>query len=709
MNTTTTRRTGHLSRGMALLAACATVFSGSAWANPQGAQIVSGQVSMVTSGNQLVITNTPGAVINWQNFSIGAGDLTRFVQQNANSSVLNRVVGQDPSQILGALQSNGKVFLINPNGIVFGAGARVDVNGLVASSLKLSNEDFAAGKLNFSGDSSSGAVYNQGVITTPSGGQVYLIAPNVTNSGLITSPGGDVLLAAGHSVQMADATNPALRVVVSAANDQALNVGDIVAQGGKVGIYGALIRQRGVVNATSAVRGETGQIVFKATGDAVLEAGSVTATSGGDIAISGDSVTIDGTVNTGGGRLTVSRLRNTAQLEEVPPLPTLEQCINNPALTGCGDVLPSIASCIANPTQTGCSLVLPSLNTCISDPTAAGCSVVLPFLATCVSAPVTPGCSVVLPSLASCISNPASAGCSAVLPTLSQCTANPTFPGCSAVLPSLASCISNPTTTGCSVVLPTLSQCTAAPGLSGCSVVLPSLANCISNPTTTGCSAVLPTLSQCTAAPSLVGCSVVLPTLASCISNPARPGCGSVLPTLSQCTANPTTSGCSVVLPSLATCISATAMAGCSVVLPSLSSCTANPAAAGCNVVLPTLAQCTNSPTLSGCAVVLPPVNVCVANPTAPGCSVVVPPTTGANQPVAQAINNTVNIINTVTTTANPVSGPAAAGTLNRGTGSAGSGGTVAAAEKTADKTEVAATDNPGAKNDDAAKKMYCN
>ncbi|MEO7107054.1 MAG: filamentous hemagglutinin N-terminal domain-containing protein, partial [Rhodoferax sp.] len=184
MNTTTSpRRIGRIARGIAMLVACATVLPGGAWANPSGAQIITGQVSMVTTNNQLVVTNSPGAVINWKSFSIGAGELTRFVQQNPNSSVLNRITGQDPSQILGALQSNGRVFLINPNGIVFGAGARVDVNGLVASSLKLSDTDFAAGRLNFTGGGSSGVVQNQGAITTPSGGQVYLIAPNVTNNG----------------------------------------------------------------------------------------------------------------------------------------------------------------------------------------------------------------------------------------------------------------------------------------------------------------------------------------------------------------------------------------------------------------------------------------------------------------------------------------------------------------------------------------------
>jgi filamentous hemagglutinin family protein len=97
-----------------------------------------GQATFNQQGNVFSITNTPGAIINWQSFNVGAGEVTRFIQQSSDSAVLNRIVGQDPTKILGALQSNGKVFLINPNGILFGQGARVDVNGLVASTLNMS-------------------------------------------------------------------------------------------------------------------------------------------------------------------------------------------------------------------------------------------------------------------------------------------------------------------------------------------------------------------------------------------------------------------------------------------------------------------------------------------------------------------------------------------------------------------------------------------
>jgi filamentous hemagglutinin family protein len=291
------------------------MLAGEAAANPTGMQVVAGQVSTVTSGNQLLITNSPGAILNWQSFSIMPGELTRFIQQSASSAVLNRITGQSPSQILGALQSNGKVFLINPNGIVFGAGSRVDVNGLVASSLDLSDADFLAGHLKFSSTRATGNVNNYGGITTPSGGQVYLIAPNVTNSGIITSPSGDVMLAAGHSVDLADSNDPDVRVVVSAPGNQALNVGEIVATSGRVGVYGALVNQLGLVSANSAVAGENGKIVFKSTDTTLLGAGSETtatgAGTGGDIQVLGNRVgltgnaVVDASGQTGGGTVLV--------------------------------------------------------------------------------------------------------------------------------------------------------------------------------------------------------------------------------------------------------------------------------------------------------------------------------------------------------------------------------------------------------------------
>src|SRR3978361_143730 len=104
-------------RNLMAVAVAACFASRFVYANPVGPVVVSGQAAFATRGNHLLIRNTPGAIINWQQFSIQSNEATRFIQQSASSAVLNRVVGVDPSQILGTLQSNGRVFLINPNGI----------------------------------------------------------------------------------------------------------------------------------------------------------------------------------------------------------------------------------------------------------------------------------------------------------------------------------------------------------------------------------------------------------------------------------------------------------------------------------------------------------------------------------------------------------------------------------------------------------------
>ncbi|MGV8079157.1 MAG: filamentous hemagglutinin N-terminal domain-containing protein [Syntrophales bacterium] len=249
---------------------------------PSGPQVVNGQVGFSSQGNTLTITNSPSSIINWQAFSIGAGEAVRFVQPSSMSAVLNRVVGPDASLILGLLQSNGTVFLINPNGILIGPGARIDVNGFIASTLGLSDQDFLAEKYNFAAGATAAGIQNQGTISTPSGGKVYLIAPSVENSGLIHSPEGDVMLAAGRSVQMVDSLRSDIAVVVSAPADTALNLGQIIAESGKVGIYGGLIAQKGLVSADSATVGEGGRIVFRATSGVTLDEGSVTTAGGAE-------------------------------------------------------------------------------------------------------------------------------------------------------------------------------------------------------------------------------------------------------------------------------------------------------------------------------------------------------------------------------------------------------------------------------------------
>jgi len=255
--------------GIALLAV-----AGIAQANPTAPVVVSGTATFATSGNLLNVTNSTNAIINWNSFSIGVGELTRFIQPSAASAVLNRVTGQDPSAILGALQSNGRVFLLNPNGIVFGAGSQVNVAGLVASTLALSDADFLAGRLRFTGVANAGTVVNQGAITAASGGQVYLVGSGVTNSGVITAPSGEVVLAAGNSVELVDPGTPNLRVEIVAPDNEARNLSMIAAESGRVGIYAGLIHHAGTVQANTAVS-QSGRILLKATRRVVLANGSL--------------------------------------------------------------------------------------------------------------------------------------------------------------------------------------------------------------------------------------------------------------------------------------------------------------------------------------------------------------------------------------------------------------------------------------------------
>jgi filamentous hemagglutinin family protein len=258
-----------------------------AWANPTGAQVVHGTASFATQGNTLTVTNSPNAIINWQSFSIPGGSTTHFAQQSASSAVLNRVVGPDPSQILGTLSSNGRVFLINPAGILVGAGARIDVNGLVASTLNLSNADFLAGRLNFTNGLLAGDVKNQGSITTPQGGQVYLVGKNVTNEGSINSPQGQVILAAGETVDILDSATPDVKVEITGTGTTATNLGQVVADSGRIGVIAATVRNQGTLNASSAVA-EGGKIFLRASQrNELTETSNIQAdgTKGGEVTI----------------------------------------------------------------------------------------------------------------------------------------------------------------------------------------------------------------------------------------------------------------------------------------------------------------------------------------------------------------------------------------------------------------------------------------
>lgn len=278
---------------LALTLACC--FTLSAQANPLGAQVVSGTASINQNGNLLTVTNSPNAILNWQSFSIGTGQTTNFIQQSATSSVLNRVIGSDPSALLGTLTSNGKVFLVNPAGIFVGQGANINVPGFVASTLNLSNADFLAGNHNFTATPNAGNIQNSGTITTPEGGSVYLVAPQVENYGIINTPKGETILAAGNTVQIVDTGAPGVTVQITGSSNTATNLGQILADSGQIGVVGAVVKNSGTISANSLVS-QGGRVFLKAT-NLVEASGTVTAngTTGGTIEVLGnDAGVMDG-------------------------------------------------------------------------------------------------------------------------------------------------------------------------------------------------------------------------------------------------------------------------------------------------------------------------------------------------------------------------------------------------------------------------------
>ncbi|NHZ42239.1 YDG domain-containing protein [Massilia aquatica] len=278
---------------------------------PAGAQLVAGQAAVSTNGAAMTVTQgSAQAILNWQSFDIGSKAEVRFDQPSASAVALNRVVGSDPSRIYGKLSSNGQVFLLNQQGVLFGAGAQVNVGGLVASSLGLSDQDFLDRRYEFSAAGTPGAVRNDGSIRTANGGYVALIAPTVANSGSIGAAGGSAVLAAGSQVGL-DLRGDGLitvRVARSALDAVLTNNGLVQADGGQVVLSAAAadalarssVNNAGLVQARGFA-GDGGSI--RLSGD-TIHAGALDASSGaaagGRIAIDGGAVALDGAINADG-------------------------------------------------------------------------------------------------------------------------------------------------------------------------------------------------------------------------------------------------------------------------------------------------------------------------------------------------------------------------------------------------------------------------
>ncbi|MGJ7505282.1 MULTISPECIES: GLUG motif-containing protein [unclassified Variovorax] len=226
-------------------------------AAPTGGAVAVGSGSISQNGGGTTITQTSqNLAINWASFGIAAGERVAFVQAGAGAIALNRVLGSEVSRIDGSLTANGQVWILNPNGVLFGAGAQVSVGGLVASTLGLSDADFMAGSRSFSAGGNQGSVINQGSLT---GGYVALLGKQVSNEGTVITANGTTALAAGDKVTLSFSGNQLLSVLVDGGTLNALaqNKGLIRADNGSViltatakdALLGTVVNNEGVIEA----------------------------------------------------------------------------------------------------------------------------------------------------------------------------------------------------------------------------------------------------------------------------------------------------------------------------------------------------------------------------------------------------------------------------------------------------------------------------
>ena len=243
-------------------------------ANPTGAEIRAGQAHIAPGVNTEIQQLTDKAIIDWQSFSIGNGESVRFFQPGTQSVILNRVVGADPSQILGTLTANGNVFLINTNGILFGPNSVVSVGGLVASSLNISDDDFLQGNYTFTLKEGLplAAIINQGTIKVSDAGYAVLTGPTVINEGLIVARTGKIVLGATERTTL----NLDGRDLVHYAIGSERNEGATLLSHGDVSQ--ALLDTLGVApnrRADQLIRNADGSVVLKNSSGTLVQAGTV--------------------------------------------------------------------------------------------------------------------------------------------------------------------------------------------------------------------------------------------------------------------------------------------------------------------------------------------------------------------------------------------------------------------------------------------------
>jgi len=262
--------------------------------NPAGLSVQNGAATAAASGNQLTVTASRNAFLNWQSFNINAGETTTFIQPSASSIVWNRINDQNPSQIFGNLSANGIVVLMNRSGFYFGPDAFVSAAGLVVSTAPVSPVEGGGGLFwQFNGAPPAAGIINYGQLNAGRHGSVFLIAERIDNHGRISAPEGSIGLLSGQDVLISERPDGrGLSAQVTLPSGSVDNSGRLIADAGTIALNARVVNQNGLIQADS-IRERNGVIELVAAELVAIGAQSViSAAAGADGVSAGGKIEI---------------------------------------------------------------------------------------------------------------------------------------------------------------------------------------------------------------------------------------------------------------------------------------------------------------------------------------------------------------------------------------------------------------------------------
>ncbi len=259
---------------------------------PQGERVIEGEAEFYLDGNTYAIHAADKTIISYDSFNVGKQEELRIIQPSKDATLLNRVIGPDPSQILGNISSNGKIFLVNPHGVYFGKNATVDTGSLIVSTLDILDQDFLENRFSFHAkEGISGFIYNEGMI---SASDVVLISPHIKNEGVIHASINKVVLASGEAVTLTFSGDGLMSFEIKEGVKEGFieHLGSIEAQEVFIRVAQAKEMMQNVINLDGLVEGN---ILTEENGKVrIARQSSIKAR---DVFIEGDKVSIEGKID----------------------------------------------------------------------------------------------------------------------------------------------------------------------------------------------------------------------------------------------------------------------------------------------------------------------------------------------------------------------------------------------------------------------------